>query len=76
MQEVEARFRLTIPIGDALAFAMGWSDLGYENADDTMRRIIGVLAVDALEYDEQWRAAALARACLLMKWPACFAFQS
>ncbi len=72
----EQRFRLTIPVGEAMAFAMGWSDLSYRSASDAMRRIVGILAVDELEYNEQWRAAAIARQCLLTKWPACFAFRS
>ncbi len=66
------RFRLRIPISDALAFAMGWSDLGYDHPEDALRRIIGALALDALEYDEQWRTAALARICLAHRWPNCF----
>ena len=65
------RYRLTIPIGDALAFAMGWSDLHYAEPNDAMRRIMGFLAVDALEYTERWRDAAVARACLLQRWPQC-----
>jgi hypothetical protein len=68
------RFRLTIPLGDALAFAMGWSDLGYPTASDTMRKVIGLLVVDSLEYDEQWRESVRARECLERKWPNLFAF--
>jgi hypothetical protein len=75
MIELETdRFRLTIPVGDAMAFAMGWSDLGYDEANDGMRRIIGALAVDTMEYNEQWRDAAVARACLNEKWPGCFSY--
>lgn len=51
---------------------MGWSDLSYEEPDDAMRRIIGLLALDRLEYSEQWRVAALLRACLREKWPGFF----
>jgi hypothetical protein len=65
-------FRLAIPIPDALAFAMGWSDLEYSEPRDALRQLIGVFAVDALQYAEQWRAAALARALLEEKWPGCF----
>jgi hypothetical protein len=66
------RFRLRIPLSDAFAFAMGWSDLGYESADDTMRHVMGLLVLDSLEYSEQWYASARVRACLLKKWPASF----
>ncbi len=73
MLELEGeRFRLTIPIGDALSFALGRSDLGCSDADDGLRRIMGAFALDALEYSEQWRAAAYARASLEEKWPDCF----
>ena len=68
------RFRLTIPVGDALAFAMGWSDLGCEEVNDATRRIMGLLTLDTLEYSERWRDAALARACLVERWPGCFSF--
>jgi len=68
----QERFRLTIPLKDAFAFAMGYSDLDYEEASDEMRRIMGLLVLDALEYSEQWRASARVRECLLRKWPGCF----
>lgn len=68
----QERFRLTIPLTDAFAFAMGYSDLDYAEANDEMRRIMGLLVLDALEYSEQWRASARVRACLLRKWPGCF----
>lgn len=68
----QTRFRLTIPLGDAFAFAMGWSDLGYESPSDAMRQVIGLLVVDGLEYSEQWRISAQARACLAGRWPDCF----
>lgn len=63
-----------MPIAEALAFATGVSDLGYQNVSDGMRRVVGVLAVDMLEYNEQWRAAAAARSSLLRKWPGCFSW--
>jgi hypothetical protein len=68
------RFRLTIPVDDAFAFAMGWSDLGYETPSAAMRQVMGLLVVDGLEYSEQWRVAAQARACLAQRWPGCFCF--
>jgi hypothetical protein len=66
------RFQLAIPIAQAIAFSMGWSDLEDTEPNDVRRRLIGVLAIDALEYTEQWRAAGLLRACLKSKWPDCF----
>ncbi len=65
----EKRFRLTIPLDDALEFALGCSDLGCAEVTDSMRRIIGFFVIDELQYTEQWREAALARACLADKWP-------
>jgi hypothetical protein len=74
MTHEQTRFRLTIPVRDAFAFAMGWSDLGYESPSDAMRQVIGLLVVDCLEYSEQWRVSAQARACLDERWPGCFSF--
>jgi hypothetical protein len=68
----EDRFRLAMPIGDAISFALGWSDLGYREVSDEMRRVVGVLAIDMLEYNEQWRAAGIARRSLVERWPDCF----
>jgi hypothetical protein len=65
----EERFRLTIPVTEALAFAMGWSNLGDHEANDATRKLMGVLALDSLEYSEQWRVASLARSCLRQRWP-------
>ncbi|PZR74466.1 MAG: hypothetical protein DLM73_07855 [Chthoniobacterales bacterium] len=74
MEQELVQFRLTIPLADAFAFAMGWSDLGYETASDPMRQVVGLLVLDSLEYSEQWRASARVRACLQEKWPDCFCF--
>jgi hypothetical protein len=74
MAQEQTRFRLTIPARDAFAFAMGWSDLGYESPSDAMRQVVGLLVVDSLEYSEQWRISAQARACLCERWPECFGF--
>jgi hypothetical protein len=63
------RFRLAIPIKDAIAFALGSSDLGYENPEDETRQIVGALAIDELQRSEQWRAAGLLRLSLKVKWP-------
>lgn len=72
MTEEQTRFRLTIPLSDAFAFAMGLSDLECEAPSDAMRQVVGLLVVDSLEYSEQWRVSAQARACLAAKWPDCF----
>ena len=72
MELKQTRFRLAIPLQDAFAFAMGWSDLGYAAANDPIRQVIGLLVVDSLEYSEQWRASARARQCLEEKWPGLF----
>ena len=73
MTEEETRFRLTIPLEEAFAFAMGWTDLGYSGVSDAMRHVIGLLVVDALEYSEEWRASARTRARLAERWPGgCF----
>ena len=74
MPDQEIRFRLTIPMEEAFAFAMGESDLNYTHVTDEMRQVIGLLVIDTLEYGEQWRVAADARASLAARWPGCFAF--
>jgi hypothetical protein len=74
MQHQEARFRLTIPVEEAFAFAMGGSDLNYAEPMDEMRQVMGLLVIDQLEYAEQWRTSAEVRACLAARWPACLAF--
>ena len=65
----EERYRLSIPLSEAIPFAIGDSDLGYAEPSDELRQLIGLLVVDTLEYSEQWRAAALVRGCLQEKWP-------
>jgi hypothetical protein len=74
MRDHETHFRLTIPIAEAFAFAMGESDLNYSDASDEMRQVVGLLVIDKLEYAEQWRISAEARACLAARWPECFRF--
>jgi hypothetical protein len=63
------RFRLTIPISDAVRFAVGKSDLSYCNPSDELRQLVALLAIDALEYSEQWQAAGLLRGFVERKWP-------
>jgi hypothetical protein len=74
IEDKETRFRLTIPITDAFAFAMGVSDLTYEKPSDEMRQVMGLLVVDNLEYGEHWRVSTEVRACLVARWPECFRF--
>jgi hypothetical protein len=70
MIEVDGeRFRLTIPLSEAVSFAMGWTDLSYDQPADVLRQLIGLVALDTLQYSEQWRAAAIVRACFKEKWP-------
>ena len=65
----DERFRLTIPLSEAIPFAMGGSNLGYVDPADELRQLIGLLVIDALEYSEQWRVASMVRTCLEEKWP-------
>ena len=76
MQDYDERFRLTIPIEDAFAFAMGEFDLPSEPACDGMRQLVGVLVINALQYGEHWRVAAEARAFLAWRWPDCPGFDA
>jgi hypothetical protein len=70
MISTEGEFvRLTIPLEDAVAFAMGWSDLGSTHPTAVMRRIIGELAVDALQCLEHWREAVMLRDSIERLWP-------
>jgi hypothetical protein len=63
------RYRLTIPISDAIEFAIGRSDLTYADPSEELRQLVALLAMDALEYTEQWRAAAYLRGIVKLKWP-------
>lgn len=65
----EERFRLTIPLADAISFAMDWSDLEYTDPPEMLRHLVGLLAIDALQYSEEWRTAAMLRTCLIERWP-------
>jgi hypothetical protein len=55
-------------LNDAIAFAMGWSDLGLEEPTAEHRKGIGLVVIDQLQYHEQWRVAAMLRACLAARW--------
>jgi hypothetical protein len=69
----EDRYRLTIPLADAIRFVLGVSDLSYEEPSDELRQLVGLLALDRLEYSEQWRIAGMLRYCMQAKWPDLFA---
>src|SRR4051812_33845600 len=75
MKHNDVKYRLTIPIEDAFAFAMGEFDLADNPTCDAMRQLVGVLVVDALQYGEHWRVAAEARAFLARRWPECPGFR-
>ena len=66
------RFRLAIPLEEAFAFSMGWSDLNYSSANDRIRQLMGFLVLDSLEYSEQWRASAEVKRSLAERWPEMF----
>ena len=66
----EDALRLTIPLTDAVSFAMDWSDLEYREPADHLRQVVGLVAIDALQRDEQWRVAAMLQRCLARRWPA------
>lgn len=72
MELEQTRFRLVIPLEDAFAFAMGWTDLGCVEANDQIRQVLGFFVVDYLEYSEEWRASAEVRQCLEDRWPDMF----
>jgi hypothetical protein len=63
------RYHLTIPLADAVNFAVGDSDLDYSSPSDELRQVVGLIALDMLEYTEQWRAAGMLRTALTGKWP-------
>ena len=68
----DERFRLTIPLADAVRFAIGASDLHYEDPSEELRQLVGLLALDMLEYSEQWRMAGLLRGSMQASWPDLF----
>lgn len=66
----DERLRLSIPLKDAVSFAIGWSDLDFREPADHLRHVVGVLAIDELQRSEQWRLASMLQACLAHRWPA------
>ena len=68
----EDRYRLTIPLPDAIRFVLGLSDLSYAEPTDELRQLVGLLAIDLLEYSEQWRTAGVLRNRMQARWPDLF----
>jgi len=68
----DTRFRLVIPVEEALSFAVGESNLNYAEPTDEMRQVMGLMVIDNLEYSEHWRLADEVRACLADRWPEAF----
>ena len=68
----EDRYRLAMPLPDAIRFVLGVSDLSYAQATDELRQLVGLLAIDLLEYSEQWRTAGALRQAMQAKWPELF----
>jgi len=60
---------LDVPIEEAVLFALGFTDLDLHEPSDHGRQVIGLIALDHLEYAEQWRVSAMLRSALKEKWP-------
>ena len=60
---------LAVPIEEAVLFALGLTDLDLDEPSDHARQLIGLIAVDHLEYSEQWRLSGIIRTVLKEKWP-------
>ena len=60
---------LDVPIEEAVLFALGLTDLDLNEPTDHVRQLIGLIAIDQLEYCEQWRDSAIVRKALKEKWP-------
>jgi hypothetical protein len=60
---------LAVPIEEAVLFALGLTDLDLDEPSDHARQLIGLIAVDQLEYSEQWRLSGIIRTALKEKWP-------
>lgn len=72
IESSDERFRLTIPLAEAVRFAIGATDLNYTEPTDELRQLVGLLALDMLEYSEQWRMAGLLRGSMQATWPDLF----
>ena len=62
-------FCLDVPIEEAVLFALGSTDLDLDEPSDDARQLIGLIALDHLEYSEQWRVSGILRIALKQKWP-------
>ena len=60
---------LAVPIEEAVLFALGLTELDLDEPSDHARQLIGLIAVDQLEYSEQWRLSGIIRTALKEKWP-------
>jgi hypothetical protein len=60
---------LIVPKEEAVLFALGLTDLDLDEPSDHARQLIGLIAVDHLEYSEQWRLSSVIRSALKEKWP-------
>ena len=60
---------LAVPIEEAVLFALGLTDLDLDEPSDHARQLIGLIAVDHLEYSEQWRLSGIIPTALKEKWP-------
>jgi hypothetical protein len=60
---------LDVPIEEAVLFALGLTDLHVDKPTNRARQLIGLIALDQLEYYEQWRDSAIVRKALKKKWP-------
>jgi hypothetical protein len=60
---------LAVPIEEAVLFALGLTDLDLDEPSDHARQLIGLIAVDHLEYSEQWRLSGIICTALKEKWP-------
>jgi hypothetical protein len=58
-----------MPLEDAVLFALGLTDLELDQPSDHARKLIGLIALDHLEYSEQWRVSAMLRTELKQRWP-------
>ena len=52
-----------------MLFALGLTDLDLDEPSDHARQLIGLIAVDHLEYSEQWWLSGILRTALKEKWP-------
>jgi hypothetical protein len=59
-----SQLRLAVPIEEAVLFALGLTDLDLDEPSDHARQLIGIIAVDHLEYSEQWQLSGIIRTAL------------